>query len=190
MFDFSWSELALIAAVALVVIGPKDLPKALRTAGMWARKARTISREFQSSIEQMIREAELDEVKKQIETATSVNLEHEIKKAVDPTGSLAEALKPPELPDIKSIVNESAAPTPLAGPTGGDAPPALPPQEDRPAIAPPQPHPESSPAEHAEPPGAHQAAHQASDPSPEGSHPSRSGEQTASAPPSQSGTTS
>lgn len=187
MFDFSWSELALIAAVALVVIGPKDLPKALRTAGMWARKARTISREFQSSIEQMIREAELDEVKKQIETATSGNLEHEIKKAVDPTGSLAEALKPPELPDIKSIVNESAAPTPPASPTVGDTPPALPPQEDRPAIAPPQPHPESPPAEHpAEPPGAHQA----SDPSPEAPHPSRSGEQTASVPPSQSGTTS
>ena len=65
--------------VALVVIGPKDLPRALRTAGMWARKARTISREFQSSIEQMVREAELDDVKKEIEAATSINLENEIK---------------------------------------------------------------------------------------------------------------
>ncbi len=86
MFDFSWAELALIAVVALVVIGPKDLPRALRTAGMWARKARTISREFQSSIEQMVREAELDEVKKELEAATSINLETEIKKTVDPDG--------------------------------------------------------------------------------------------------------
>src|SRR6185312_5376385 len=98
MFDFSWSEIMLIGAVALVVIGPKDLPKALRTAGKWARKARAISREFQSSVEQMIREAELDEVRNDIQKATAVDLEHEFQKTIDPTGSLAEHLAPPELP--------------------------------------------------------------------------------------------
>src|SRR5437868_9314522 len=112
MLDFSWSELALIGVVALVVIGPKDLPKALRTAGVWVRKARTISREFQSSVEQMMREAELDEVKKQIESVSSVNIAKEIEKAVDPTGDLAESLKPPEMPDLNAMVNETTPPAP------------------------------------------------------------------------------
>src|SRR6185437_16067107 len=110
MFDFSWSEIMLIGAVALVVIGPKDLPKALRTAGKWARKARAISREFQSSVEQMIREAELDEVRNDIQKATAVDLEHEFQKTIDPTGSLAEHLAPPELP----APAEGAAPPPEA----------------------------------------------------------------------------
>jgi sec-independent protein translocase protein TatB len=116
MLDFSWSELALIGVVALVVIGPKDLPKALRTAGVWVRKARTISREFQSSVEQMMREAELDEVKKQIESVAAVDINKEFEKAVDPTGDLAESLKPPEMPDLNKIVNDSAAPAPPPAP--------------------------------------------------------------------------
>ena len=65
LLDFGWSELMLIGIVALVVIGPKDLPRALRVAGFWVRKARTLSREFQSSVEQMVREAELDEMRDQ-----------------------------------------------------------------------------------------------------------------------------
>src|SRR5260370_37175354 len=112
MLDFSWSEVALIGVVALVVIGPKDLPKALRTAGIWVRKARTISREFQSSVEQMMREAELDEVKKQIESVSSVNIAKEIEKAVDPTGDLAESLKPPATPELNPLVNEASLPAP------------------------------------------------------------------------------
>jgi sec-independent protein translocase protein TatB len=105
MFDFSWTEIALIGGVALVVIGPKDLPRALRTAGIWVRKARSISREFQGTIEQMMREAELDDVKKTIEKATSFDIENEIKKHIDPTGDLAEALKPPEMPDFEKLVS-------------------------------------------------------------------------------------
>jgi sec-independent protein translocase protein TatB len=92
------------------------LPKALRTAGIWVRKARTISREFQSSVEQMMREAELDEVKKELESVSSVNIAKEIEKAVDPTGDLAESLKPPEMPDLNKIVNESAPPAAPAAP--------------------------------------------------------------------------
>lgn len=116
MLDFSWSELALIGVVALVVIGPKDLPKALRTAGIWVRKARTISREFQSSVEQMMREAELDEVKKQIESVAAVDIEKEFEKTVDPTGELAESLKPPEMPDLDKIASDSATSAPAAPP--------------------------------------------------------------------------
>ena len=100
LLDFGWSELMLIGIIALIVIGPKDLPKALRVAGFWVRKARTLSREFQSSVEQMVREAELDEMRQELKKATEINLEKEFRQAVDPTGSLAESLKPPELPNF------------------------------------------------------------------------------------------
>ena len=70
MFDFSWSEMMIIGAVALVAIGPKDLPKALKTAGQVVRKARGLAREFHNSIDEMIRESELDEVRKSVQEAT------------------------------------------------------------------------------------------------------------------------
>jgi sec-independent protein translocase protein TatB len=100
LFDLSMTELMLIGVVALVVIGPKDLPKALRVAGYWVRKARTLSREFHSSVEQMIREAELDEVRQELKKATEIDLDKEFRHTIDPTGSLAESLKPPELPKL------------------------------------------------------------------------------------------
>jgi sec-independent protein translocase protein TatB len=98
LFDLSMTELLLIGVVALVVIGPKDLPKALRVAGYWVRKARTLSREFQTSVEQMMREAELDEMRQELKKATEIDLDKEFRQTIDPTGSLAESLKPPELP--------------------------------------------------------------------------------------------
>jgi sec-independent protein translocase protein TatB len=102
LFDLSMSELLLIGAVALVVIGPKDLPRALRVAGYWVRRARTLSREFQSSVEQMIREAELDEMRQELKKATEVDFEREFRQSIDPTGDLAESLKPPELPNLSN----------------------------------------------------------------------------------------
>jgi len=102
LLDFGWSELMLIGLVALVVIGPKDLPRALRVAGFWVRKARSLSREFQSSVEQMVREAELDEMRQELNKATQIDLDSEFRHTVDPTGSLAESLKPPELSDFSA----------------------------------------------------------------------------------------
>ena len=99
LFDIGWPELLLIGVVALVVIGPKDLPSALRVAGYWVRRARTLSREFQSSVDQMIREAELDEMRQELKKATDLNFEHEFQKTIDPDGSLAESIKPPDIPD-------------------------------------------------------------------------------------------
>jgi sec-independent protein translocase protein TatB len=119
LFDIGWPELLLIGVVALVVIGPKDLPRALRIAGFWVRKARTLSREFQSSVDQMIREAELDEIRQDLKKATEFDLEKEIKKTVDPTGDLAESIKPPDLPDY---FVEAEGPKPA----GGEPAPALP----------------------------------------------------------------
>jgi sec-independent protein translocase protein TatB len=98
LFDFSMTELMLIGVVALVVIGPKDLPKALRVAGFWVKKARTLSREFQTSVEQMIREAELDEMRKEFKKASELDIEKEFRNTIDPSGSLAEDLQPPQLP--------------------------------------------------------------------------------------------
>ena len=98
LFDLSMTELMLIGVVALVVIGPKDLPKALRVAGFWVKKARTLSREFQSSVDQMIREAELDEMRQEFKKASELDIEKEFRNPIDPTGSLAKSLKPPELP--------------------------------------------------------------------------------------------
>src|SRR5260221_13453019 len=99
LFDIGWPELMLIGVVALVVIGPKDLPRALRVAGFWVRKARTLSREFQGSIDQMIREAELEDVRQDLKKAAEFDLEREFRSTVDPTGELAESSKPPDLPD-------------------------------------------------------------------------------------------
>ncbi len=112
LFDLGWSEILLIGTVALVFIGPKDLPKALRIAGFWVRKARTLSREFQSSIDQMIREAELDEMRQDLKKATEFDLNKEFQNTIDPTGSLAESLRPPELPDFSAT-----APAPPAADT-------------------------------------------------------------------------
>ena len=121
LLDFGWSELMLIGLVALVVIGPKDLPRALRVAGYWVRKARTLSREFQSSVEQMVREAELDEVRQELKKAAEIDLDKEFRHTVDPTGSLEESLRPPELPNF-SAQPKSAAEGSVSGATDtGDA---------------------------------------------------------------------
>ena len=64
MFDIGASELLMIVVVAIVVIGPKDLPLALRSAGRWVAKVRSVSGHFRSGIETMIREAELEEMER------------------------------------------------------------------------------------------------------------------------------
>lgn len=67
MFDIAWSEFMLIGAVALVVIGPKDLPKAMRTVGQAVGKIRRMASEFQGQFNEAMREAELHDLKKQVE---------------------------------------------------------------------------------------------------------------------------
>lgn len=67
MFDIAWSELLLIGGVALVVIGPKELPGALRTAGQAIGKLRRMAAEFQGQFNDAMREAELHDLKKQVE---------------------------------------------------------------------------------------------------------------------------
>src|SRR3954447_874040 len=64
MFGINYSELLVIAMVALVVIGPKDLPRVMRQVGRWVGKAQGMARHFRSGIDTMIREAELEEMEK------------------------------------------------------------------------------------------------------------------------------
>ena len=114
LFDIGWSELLLIGVVALVFIGPKDLPRALRVAGYWFRKAQNLSREFQSSVDQMIREAELDEMREQLKKATEFDIEKEFQKTVDPTGELTESIKPPGVPDFFEAAPAAFEPLPAS----------------------------------------------------------------------------
>ena len=81
MFGIDSSELLLIAIVALVVIGPKELPGLLRTWGKWMAQMRGMAAEFRGHVDEMVRQSELDEVKKQLtDASTGVDLQ-----ALDPT---------------------------------------------------------------------------------------------------------
>jgi sec-independent protein translocase protein TatB len=117
MIDLSWGEILVIGAVAVIFIGPKELPGALRAAGKWIGKARMMAREFQNNVDDMIREADLDEVKKHVTTATGLaaggigGIGGAIQNVVDPKGDLQKALAPPDL-----SLNPTPAPTPELAP--------------------------------------------------------------------------
>jgi sec-independent protein translocase protein TatB len=67
MFDISWTEFLLIGVVALIVIGPKELPGVMRTLGQWTRKVRTMAADFQNQFHEAMREAEMTDLKKQVD---------------------------------------------------------------------------------------------------------------------------
>ena len=136
MFDFAWSELALIAVVALIVIGPKDLPRVMRIVGQWVQRARSIAREFQGSLDQMMREAELDEIKRNLDRASSFDVEHEIRQTIDPGGELQRSLNEPVMtnplidppkpePAPEASARKDAQTPPLPTPPAPDTPPAI-----------------------------------------------------------------
>lgn len=97
MLDIGWSEMAMIALLALIVIGPKDLPRVMRSVGQWTRKARKMARDFQNSLDDMIEDEELREAKDSVKTATQrfnkrdpFNIGGSLEQHVDPDGSLRE----------------------------------------------------------------------------------------------------
>lgn len=84
MFDIGWTEMLVIAIVMIVVVGPKDLPRMLRTFGKTTAKLRSMAGDFQKQFNEALKEAELDEVKKSVETLRGLNPAAEIKKQLNP----------------------------------------------------------------------------------------------------------
>ncbi|WP_119273914.1 Sec-independent protein translocase protein TatB [Taklimakanibacter deserti] len=85
MFDFGigYTELVVIALVAIIVIGPKDLPKVLRAFGRTMQKVRGMAREFQGHLDQAMREAGVDEIKKEISNLKTMNPVEDVKKEIN-----------------------------------------------------------------------------------------------------------
>ncbi len=87
MFDLSWSHILIFLVVALVVVGPKDMPRLLRMAGQWMGKARAMANEFRKSFDDMARQSELDELRQQIESLRGeqpfAGLHNDLNKSAD-----------------------------------------------------------------------------------------------------------
>jgi sec-independent protein translocase protein TatB len=162
MFDFAWSEIALIAIVALVAIGPKDLPVAIRAVTRMIKKARRMAGEFQTHVDEMVREANLDEVRSQISQIRNFDFRGEVERTVDPDGSIRTTLAsnplgpnplapqplitPPPLPeqafgDSALARQADAAPEPAHPEAPAFIPPNMVPPLPRPAATEPAPEP-------------------------------------------------
>ena len=76
MLDIGWSEMRMIAAVAIIVIGPKEIPRTLGTIGRWVGRARSLTREFQSNVDDMIAQSEIAELKKTANLSDDFNVEN------------------------------------------------------------------------------------------------------------------
>lgn len=102
MFDIGWTELMVIACVAIIVVGPKDLPRMLRTLGQTMGKMRRMSREFQSTFNDALREAEqqadIADMKKQVEDAANFNPLGDLKKSIEEDTEKKVVGKKPERP--------------------------------------------------------------------------------------------
>ena len=92
MLDLAWSEFFVIGLVAVVVLGPKELPKAMKTMAQFTRKARKLAGEFQGHWNDMLREAEVDDVKKAVQQISTVSVGAEVQKLIDPTGEFGKEL--------------------------------------------------------------------------------------------------
>ena len=147
MFDFAWSEIAVIGVVALVLIGPKDMPAALRAVSGVIKKARRMAAEFQTHVDEMVREADLQEIRNQINEIRNFDFRREIERQVDPDGSIRKTFEtnpldqpvvtppPAAAPAMEEVtVIEAPAAEPQAAETEAAARTAL---SDVPAFVPP-----------------------------------------------------
>ena len=128
MFDIGWSELVVIAVVALIAIGPKELPGVLRMVGQWMGKARKMAAEFQGQFQEAMREAEMADIKKSFDEvkdiATGVspgNLMTSLQKDVSDALQIGDIDKPaidkPVDAQVASAIGEPLTPTTPAAPT-------------------------------------------------------------------------
>lgn len=110
MFDFAWSEIVLIGAVALIAIGPKDMPAAIRTVSGLVKKARKMAAEFQTHVDEMVREADLGDVKKAFTDIRNLDIAGVIEKHVDPDRSIRDTFADnpfePAYPSVSGTLDE------------------------------------------------------------------------------------
>jgi sec-independent protein translocase protein TatB len=109
MFDIGWGELLLIGIVALIVIGPKELPGALRTLGQWMGKLRRMAGEFQGQFQEAMREAELADLKKQVDDMTTQAQSY---ANFDPVGEVRKELESTQQQIESAITHTPPAQTP------------------------------------------------------------------------------
>ena len=88
MFDIGWQELFIVAVITILVVGPKELPRVLKTVVAGVRKVRGLANDFQRGIDELARETELDDIRKDLEKAAHIDLERELEETVDPSGGL------------------------------------------------------------------------------------------------------
>jgi len=134
MFDISWTEFLLIGIVALVVIGPKELPAVMRTMGQWMRKVRSMATDFQNQFHEAMREAEMADLKKQVDDVAH-DIKHydplkEVRTDVEAMGKGFESSLEPK-PATAGAVSAPDAPAPA--PAAAEASPAAVASEPPPA---------------------------------------------------------
>ena len=139
MFDFNMSEIALIGVVALVLIGPKDLPIAVKAVTTMIKKARRMAAEFQTHVDEMVKDADLGDLKESLNEIRNFDLKGIVEKHVDGDGSLRATLTEDPFnptPAVETASTETEQPTvePLPEIV---APPAEPVAEDPLAFLPP-----------------------------------------------------
>lgn len=129
MFDIGWQEIIILMLIALIVVGPKDLPRIVKTAGQWMGKARGYARDFQRSIEEAADATEIDAIKKEIDET-----KRELSEARrDVNGGAGDVNKMFSEDVMKSSQTAAAKPNGEAAPGDGDA--AAPATESEPAPA-------------------------------------------------------
>ena len=106
MFDFGWSELLVIAVVAIVVVGPRELPGMLRTFGKYAGQLRSMAGDFQRQFNDALKDADLDDVRKSIESVRSVNPLNQMKDSLNPLKAAGEG--------VRKAIEDPGAPKPDA----------------------------------------------------------------------------
>ncbi len=132
MFDIGWSELVVIAVVALIAIGPKELPGVLRMVGQWMGKARKMAAEFQGQFQEAMREAEMADLKKSFDEVKDVatglspaNVMTSLQKDVSDALQIGDIDKPavtePNDAQVASAIGEPVTPEPVT-PTTPAAP--------------------------------------------------------------------
>lgn len=119
MFDFSFSEIALFVMVAMVFIRPKDLPVAIRTLSNGLKAMRRMAAEFQSHVDEMVREADLSEARDQFRDLKNFNLRDRVTKAIDGDNSIRRSL------ELDTPAKASAADLPRVPPAPPLPPPPL-----------------------------------------------------------------